>query len=248
MSFVDAFFGMLFSPLGLPFWMGIGAALGIFIGMWLSRPRRNVVSKLVPEDSRGYDLDILEENSTFIHCQPLETLPPQRFLKFRKSYIITGPRRFGRLQKITRYLGREGTAYSQRIEGGEVSNIPLDDTLKTLWGQEGYDTVRKNAPTLMKAVEDSKINITVAMAEDPLTPDGMKVISEENIKLEEDKEAARTFWQGKKDAIKGAFVDKIAWMGFGAAIIVVALLFLGQIGAPAPIVITGGNSTRILTP
>jgi len=206
--------------------MGVGAALGILIGMMLSRPRKNQVWKIVPGDNRGYDLNVLTENALSLHCEPIGTLPPQRFMKFRPGITTQVRGRFGRLSKITRHVGREGTAYSQRVESGEIKNIPLSKTLKVLWGEEDYNRIPKE---LLPAIEDSKIGITVQLEDDPLTPKGMPIISEENIKTEEDRQASQTFWKGKAEALKGATLQSLAWMGMGGLVVIIGCLAMGWI-------------------
>lgn len=205
--------------------MGFGAVLGIWIGFYLSRPKRNQMMKLIPSDARGYDLDVIEENAFSVHCEPIETLPPQRFIKYRGSYTITQKRRLGRLQKITRWIGREGTAFTQRMESGIIKNIPLVQCLKTLWGTETYD----NMPEELKdPIEKGKIGVTVQL-ENYEKPDGIKEISEENIKIEQDRQASKTLWEGKKEALKGTGIQYIAFIGLGVGIGLIACLMMGWI-------------------
>jgi len=225
----NIFIDIFFSAWGLPLWMGIGAALGIFVGMWLTRPKKNQVCKLIPEDSRGYDLDIEEENANFVYCEGIETLPPQRFLKFRKSFTITQRRRLGKFLKINRLLAREGTAYAQRIESGEITNVSLSKVLIALWGPENYDTVRSKAPELIDLVEKGKVNVTIGLEEDPITPHNLKPMSEENIKTEEDKQAARVLWKGMKESLKESFIHNFAYIGSGIAMGILICILMGWV-------------------
>lgn len=223
---LDIIFGSfnLFTPI----FIGIGSALGILIGLWLSKPKKNQVCKLIPEDARGYDLDVVEENANFIYCDPIETLPPQRFLKFRKGFTVTQKRRWGRFLKINRYFGREGTAFTQRIEQGKITDIPLNQTMIGLWGEDEYNNMPEH---LREAIEQAKIGVTVSIEDDPKTPHDWKgkPISEENIKIEEDKQAAETFWKGKKASLTESFIHNFAWMGFGGLIVMFACILLGWI-------------------
>lgn len=205
--------------------MGVGVALGILLGMILSRPKKNQVWKIIPGDNRGYDLDVVEENALSLYCEPIGTLPPQRFMKYRPGFTTEIKRRFGRLMKITRHIGREGTAYTQRFEAGILKNIRLSDTLKVLWG-ESYQLIPKE---LLPAIEESKIGVTIRLEDDPLTPENLKVLSEENIKTEEDRKASETFWKGRASALRGATVQNFAWIGFGFGICFVICLAMGWI-------------------
>lgn len=209
-----------------PIFMAFGIPLGFALGIYLSRPKKNQVFKVLPDDRLGHDLEIIEETAVSLVCKPHKNMPPQRFLRYRAGFTVMQEARFGRLRKITRYMGRIGTAYSQRMEAGKLTNISLVDVLKTLWGNEVY---AKMTDALKKPIEEGLIAVTVQLEEDPLTPKNLPVISEENIKQEEDRQAARTLWEGRKDSMKSLTMQMIFPIGLGVAIGIVAALFLGWI-------------------
>lgn len=226
-------FDILFSFINLftPIFIGVGVSLGVFVGIYLSKPKKNQVWKVMPNDYRGIDLNVREENAMSLHCEPMKGMPPQRFLKYRGGYTVVQKLR-RRIIKITRHIAREGTAYTQRIESGILSNINLADTIKTLWGDTFYDSIPEEQ---ILVLEDSKINVTVQLEDDPLTPESLPVISEENIKTEEDRQASATFWRAKKDFLKSANMEKIAFMGAGIGICFALSLIMGWIQlAPTP--------------
>lgn len=208
----------------------MGIAMGIGVGLWLSRPKKNQVFKIQPQNRQGYDLEIKEENAMSLHCIPInKAMPPQRFMKYRPSITVDQRGRMGRVRKITRYLGREGTAYTQRMEGGKIQNLSIADTLRIMWGNEAYKDVWENVPELIDLVEESKIGVTVDLEDDPLTPEGLPVISEENIKTEEDRQASQTFWKGMNAALRQQTIYYLAWLGAGVGVGFGICLALGWI-------------------
>jgi len=205
-----------------PIFMAFGIPLGVAIGLYLSRPKKNQVFKIIPGDRRGYDLNVIEENAVSIVCTPHRGMPPQRFLRYRAGFNVMQQLRFGRVRKISRYVARVGTAFTKRYESGILKNIKLSDTLRVLWGNEVYDKMRDE---LKKPIEEGLIGVTIQLEDDPLTPKGLPVISEENIKQEEDRQAAKTLWAGRKDMMKSITMQMIFPIGLGVAIGIVAALF-----------------------
>lgn len=212
--------------------MGFGVALGALFGLWLARPKKNQVWKLIPSEHRGFDLEVIKENALSIFCGTFKGLPPQRFIKYRPGWTVVQQARFGRQRKITRHVGRPGTAYTQRFEKGKLENVTLGLTLKTLWGEEFYNKIPQTQRDL---IEESQIGVTIELEDDPPTPPGgLPTISEENIKEEQDREAAENFWQGRKAALKSITMQTVFPIGLGVAIGLVAALMLGWIPVAKP--------------
>jgi len=91
-----------------------------------------------------------------------------------------------------------------------------------MWGDEFYFTVPEEK---RKELEESKVNVTVEL-EPGMTPEGYRPASEEDFKQEQDRQAAETWWKGKKIAEKGTWMQ---WMfifaaGMGAMAIASKLL------------------------
>ena len=197
--------------------------------------RDSQVFKILPNDNRGFDFEVTEENAFSVYAKGFDTLPDQRFIKFMPSILVKINRRFGRPYTVARYLGREGTAYTQKAWGKKKTKISLANTLKALWTTEEYDRI----PEPLKAiVEKDKVGITIQLDDSPLTPmkegkDGvmepMSSVSEEDIQKETDREAARTFWQGKEMKEKGQWIRDLAWIGFGFGVCIVVALLMNWI-------------------
>jgi hypothetical protein len=205
----------------------------------------NQVIKINPSDHRFMDLDIEEETAVSIQCKKKKGFPQQRFFKYHPGF--TGMA--GRLIKkpITRFLGIEGTAYTWNIkEGKDILLGTLADAVRSILGEDFWSFIPNEQQQLL---DESKIQVTVGLDESPLTPDGMKSISEEDIKVETDRKAAETFWQEHGVRQKGMIINMVLAGGFGAAV-VFALFFLGVLSVPVvevPVIIPTPTPTPIPT-
>jgi hypothetical protein len=223
----DIFVGYFSNPISWVF-IGIFLGLGVLIGVFLRPFVGNQVIKFSPDNHTFRDFNIDEETAISIYCDKVKGIPPQRFFKTNPGYTgIVG--RF--LKKpITRYLGMEGTAYTWELQNGEWIELgTLANAVRTLWGEEFWGTVPENQQELL---ETSKINVTVELDKSPLTPEGMRSISEEDIQSEEDRKAAETFWQERQHAQRGFYINMLLAGGTGFAVCS-ALVLLGLIKAPA---------------
>ncbi len=193
--------------------------IGLLIGLFL-RPGNQVI-KIIPGDHRFIDLSIDEETSVSVQCKKVKGMPVQRFFKLHPGFTgIVG--RFIK-KPITRYLGIEGTAYTWQVQSGRWKQLgSLGDALKTVWGPEFYDTIPERQQNM---IEESRIQVTVGLDESPLTPEGMRSISEEDIKQEEDRQASKTFWEEHGSQVKGWLINVIlaGGTGFGVALLLVMI-------------------------
>jgi len=225
MEIFGSFFG---NPLSWIF-LGIFTMLGLLIGLFLRPWMGNQVQKFLPADHRFMDLAIDEETSISVQCKKVKGMPVQRFFKLHPGFTgIVG--RF--LKKpITRYLGIEGSAYTWQIENNKWKKLgSLDKAVRTVWGEDFWATVPDRQKDLL---EDSRIQVTVGLDEAPLTPAGMRSISEEDIKQEEDRQASKTFWSEHAGQMKGFYINLILAGGTGFAVCA-ALIFFGIIKMPTP--------------
>lgn len=237
--------GDMFAPLlGNPFFwvfMGLFILGGLLIGLLLRPWAGNEVIKFVPGSHTFQDYPIDEETSVSVQCKRKKGYPIQRFFKLHPGF--TGV--VGRILKkpITRYLGIEGTAYTWNIEEGTSKLLgSLDKAVRALWGEEFYSSI----PKLQKQkLEESRIQVTVGLDQAPKTPEGMRSISEEDIKEEEDRRAAKVFWEENESKSATQIVTILLALGAGAGIM--AVLFLtGIIKTPVqyvPVPTPGGNAT-----
>ena len=208
--------------------MGIFILIGVLAGVFLRPWMGNQVQKFSPSDHRFIDLDIEEETSVSILCKKKKGMPPQRFFKHHPGFTgIVG--RFIK-KPVTRFLGLEGTAYTWQIEAGRYKKVgSLEKALRTVWGEDFWQTV----PDKQKAAcETSRIQVTVGLDEAPLTPPGMRAISEEDIKQEEDRRASKTFWSEHGAKMQGYIINLLLGIGTGFGIALL-LVMIGIINVPA---------------
>lgn len=226
--FVD-FFGNPMSWVFLGLFILIGILIGVFLRPWFG----NQVLKFTPADHRFVDLDIEEETAVSVQCKKKKGMPIQRFFKLHPGFTgIVG--RFIK-KPVTRFLGIEGTAYTWKIELGRWKKLgSLEDAMKTVWGEDFWATV----PERQKALcEESRIQVTVGLDEAPLTPAGMRSISEEDIKQEEDRMASKTFWAEHGAKIQGFLINILlaGGTGFGVALFLVMIGIIKMpTAAPTP--------------
>lgn len=225
---MDIFVGYFSNPLSWVF-LGIFLLLGILVGVFLRPFVGNQVQKFIPADHRFIDLSIDEETAISVQCKKVKGMPIQRFFKLHSGFTgIVG--RF--LKKpITRYLGIEGTAYTWEIEAGRWKKLgSLADAVRVVWGERFWGSV----PDKQKEkLTESRIQVTVGLDEAPLTPAGMRSISEEDIKSEEDRRASKVFWEEHKSQQKGFYINLILAGGTGFAICAF-LVLMGIIRLPTP--------------
>lgn len=207
------FFGNIFNVVMLLVFLALGVILGLLL-----RPKwGNSVMKLLPKTARFVEFGIAEETAVSISCDDKKGFPPQRFIKISQGFVGT----VGRFVKksVTRYLAKEGTAYTFKTTQNHLEEIPggIPAAIKQLWGQTEYDKI---PPHLKDKLEQNLLAVTVDL-QDGLTPEGYRPVTEEDIKREEDREAAKTWWMGRKMAEKGTWVQVVFILlaGVGIALI-----------------------------
>jgi len=193
--------------------------VGILAGLLFRPKAKNRVIKLLPRDKRFLEFNIDEESAVGILCEKNKGYPLHRFIKLFPGY--TGV--VGRFLKkaVTLYFGKEGTAYTWRLKSKIEEKIgSLADALKIVWGEEFYTVIPEEQ---RRKVEDSQINVTVNLDDTALARDSegkdLPVRREEDIKTEEDRVAAQTYWEGKKITESKRWLEYlfIAGFGFGVA-------------------------------
>lgn len=239
---LDVFIDYFANPMTWVF-MGMFILVGLLIGLFLRPWLGNQVIKFMPANHSFVDLSIDEETSISIQCKKVKGMPVQRFFKLHPGFTgIVG--RF--LKKpVTRYLGIEGTAYTWLIKSGRWIKLGgLGDALKTVWGDEFYSTLPDRQS---KMINESRIQVTVGLDEAPLTPEGMRSISEEDIKQEEDRKASKTFWEEHGTQMKGFLINVFlaGGTGFGIALLLVMIGVI-RVGGTTVIQTAPSNSTASL--
>lgn len=119
----------------------LSIAIGALVGVMLIRlmPARNQILYCRERDGRGMELNVADEDAVSLETH---SSPELRFFKYGRSYEFR--KRFGRA--FTRFFGKEGTAYTWRLQG--FSKTPTK-----------YKTVTDEVPVLNdegKAILDEK--------------------------------------------------------------------------------------------
>jgi len=219
--FID-FFGNILNDIMLLIFLLVGILAGL-----LFKPRaKNRVIKLLPRDKRFIEFNIEEESAVGILCEDKKGHPLHRFIKLFPGY--TGM--VGRFLKkaVTLYFGREGTAYTWRLKSKIKEELgSLASALKVVWGEEFYGVIPEEQ---RKKVEESQINVTVKLDDTEIAEDGkgnpLPLRREEDIKTEEDRIAAQTYWQGKALAERGTWMQWMFIFGAGmGAMAIISKLF-----------------------
>jgi len=217
---LEFFTGFFTNPFNLVM-LVLFVLVGIMIGLVFRPKGKNQVMKILEKDHRYIEFDISRENAFSVECESKKGFPMQRFLKHGAAYTgIIG--RFLKRSR-TRFLGKEGTAYTWKGKSGEVIIGSLAKALRGLWGDEFYFEVPE---ARRKELEESKVNVTVEL-EPGVTPEGYEPASEEDFKQEQDRLAAETWWKGKKIAEKGTWLQWLFIVGSGVAIGWIANTLLG---------------------
>lgn len=184
-------------------------------------------------DGRGHDLAVVAEDEL-----RLDTKNDLRFFKHGRSYAFTGM--MNRLKSV--FFGKEGTAYTATLEG--FSGADDEPTMLELEFPNVWEAVRlklgdeflKPFPEEQKKLlQDDKFLVTVGL-EPGLTPTGYTPATEQDIADKGKRDMARLLGEAAKMALHGGMIDKIPWIGFGAAIALVGCMALGWIPIINPMV------------
>lgn len=102
-----------------PFFMAMGILLGLVLGVKFSQPKKNQVLKCDPQNKTGEEYEVDREYSMTVECKPLrKDGVVNRFIKYMPAYnVLIKGGLLGRIVKVTKYLGKVGTAYTQELEG-----------------------------------------------------------------------------------------------------------------------------------
>lgn len=195
--------------------------VGILLGHIVSQPKKNRVIKVSPESGRGVELQVREEDSTNLYCDPVGSIPPQRFIKRLNAFTIIKKGWF-KLQNYACWFARYGTAYVQGFSTDPIK-ISLKTAILNIFGEKLY----KQIPLAQKTqIEKAELGVVIEFPNDPLTPEGLSSISEDDLNRDADERAMRNMWEGFESEKRSDKIQMLFILGSGIAIgIVLSLIF-----------------------
>jgi hypothetical protein len=199
----------------------IGIGLIGFL-MWTSlRPEKKILY-FSEDENLGQQLNVNKMAPAHLHSKKNKMI--YRFVRFREAYNfqIGG-------KNVTRWLAKTGTAYTKRLESGEVGEFTLWDIMMTVWGKDVLDELKdEEKQKLIK----SEVMITVNL-EEGKTPEGYKPLSETYINEESDAEMMKMFGENAKRAMQREdWIRSASLIGSGVALCYIAQA-MGLLGGVA---------------
>ncbi len=170
------------------------------------------------EENMGTELTVKKMTPAHLYTKKHQG-DPYRFIRFRNAFTF----QIG-LRTITRWFAKQGTAYSKRLEVGDVGEFTLLTVMESVWGK---DVITELQDEMKQKLIKSEVMITVRL-EDGLTPTksdgsdykdmGELFISEEA----DDKFAGLLGERIRKEISKEDWIRTIALVGCGIALALVA--------------------------
>lgn len=232
---LDFVIGMFTNPLILMMILSpLLLFLGIIVGNYISQPRKNQVLKVDPNSHRGVQLDIKDEDSVNVYCDPVGKIPPQRFIKRLSPFNIV-KKGWLRLQNFSVWFGRYGTAYVHKFDDESIK-VSLINTISNLFGEKYFKQIPKE---VINRIEESKLGVMIEFPKSPLTPTGkdgtpLRSISEDDLNRDNDERAMRNLWEEYDKEKKRGYLNVIMTLGTGIAIGIGVCLIM-KWGAPVVI-------------
>jgi len=213
---------LLNSPLLIVIILMIGVVVIIAFVLWTSlRPAKQILY-ISEEENIGDQMNVRRMAPAHLYSKKGKTI--YRFVRFREAinFVIGG-------RTVTRWLAKAGTAYSKRLESGDVGEFTLYQIMIAVWGQDIVDALKdEEKQKLIK----SEVKITVRL-EEGKTPEGMTNRAEAYIKQEEDAEMAKLFGENvRRELTKEDYIKTIALVGSGVGLCYIAQA-MGLIGGVA---------------
>jgi preprotein translocase subunit Sss1 len=229
--------------------------IGIWIGVWLSQPRKNRVYKIDPTNSTGIEYEVESQDTVNAYCKSVGNTPPQRFITMQNpiNFIRNG---VFRLQNFSAWFARIGTAYTQDFnpETKELKNdpvtVPLRVAIENLFGKDLYDKIPNDEKTgyIKDKIEKSEIGVMIKFPEKPLTPNNMSSISPDDIRRHDVDNLIKAVVQGVKmltAKASGEYLKIIFILGTGIAIGVIGSIIF-HLGWPTVVTPKTGTATSAI--
>lgn len=220
--------------------------VGLFLGVYQSQPRRNMVIQISPDTGRGLEFSVKEEDTVNLNCSPVGSIPPQRFIKLLDAYNIVR-KGFLKLQNYALWCGMTGTAYTYPFDTPNVKTS-LEKTMKNIMGEEDY---KKTPLALQKKIAEAKIGVTVEFPKGYSTP--INPIYDATISDPKDPRSQKFLPAKSSDDLRRGDVDRLiniiarrlnelgkktggesvikvlVYLGCGGGLFMLALLFTGHL-------------------
>lgn len=169
---MDWFIGFFANPfnilIGILF-LAIGVVVGVVCVRFLMRPR-NQILYCRERDGRGLELNVAAEDGV---CLETNSSPELRFFKYGRSYEFSK-----RGRRFTRFLGKEGTAYTWRLQGFSktptkfetvTEELPvLDKNGRAILDKKGFPVFKSQDRQVAVEWEDTKVDVEFPTLEDAL--------------------------------------------------------------------------------
>jgi hypothetical protein len=211
---------LLNSPLIIVIVLMIGVLGTIAFVLWTSLKPAKQILYISDDENIGDQMNVKRMAPAHLYSKKGKTI--YRFVRFREAinFVIGG-------RTVTRWLAKVGTAYSKRLESGDVGEFTLYTIMIAVWGQEIIDALKDEEK--QKLIE-SKVMLTVRLEEGTTPFEGMKDRAEAYIKQEEDAEMAKLFGENvRRELTKEDYIKTIALVGSGVALCYIAQA-MGLIG------------------
>jgi len=199
--------------------------LFLYIGVYISQPRKNRIIQIAPETGRGRDYEVAKEDAVNLYCNPLGESPPQRFIKLYDAFNIVRKGPF-KLQHFGLWVGRIGTAYTYTF-GNETVKVKLEQTMKTILGEDKYKLFSDETKA---QIESASIGVTIEFPKAELTPKGLPSLSSDDIRRHDIDHFISSLAQGIANLLKGRgrgnIVQVIMCVGTGIGIGFIIAFFL----------------------
>lgn len=207
----------------------------VFMFLRRAKPRTEVLY-FRERDRRGQTFIVKDETAQTLNTTTKGLLSPSgkklSFIKVGGSFVFREGSKM-----VTRFLAKEGSAYTTKSAGSQTEKIPLSTTLKGLWGEAFYKQIPEEQ---RRKAEDGTVFVTVDLVEGR-RPEGFAPFGEEDLDDEKDRRAAQALGEGLKTGTSRGRELINAWLWFAFGLMVILLLIQLR-------VIQINNTGRVIVP
>jgi hypothetical protein len=175
MSVIDSAIGFFSSLVGMiTLAIGVGG-IGViyYVYKYSDVLSKGTVILFRPKDRRAEFIPIEKEEAFILKCKEVGGIPRQ-YVKGGSSWLI---------KKKPYFLGMEASGYTGIISSPETKSIPMNEVLKTVWGDKVYNKIPQSRITQLL---NSQWMLNLEPKEIDLDGTGLPRISSENLNSKED--------------------------------------------------------------